>query len=436
MSWRSWVAVTFSVAATAFWACRKPVPEERVYTGPASGGTGGNAVGGAGGGAGTAATGGSAGAAGGGLGGAPPDLPFTKQNLLAQVADCAVAHYAAFETRAKELSDKTAAYAGDPSEDNRQAARTAWALAIDRWQEAELFRFGPAARPKDDPGGQDIRDNIYSWPLVSRCKIEEQIVSEAYAAPDFAQTLANGRGLWAAEYLLFYPSSDNACSQFSPINANGTWSALGATTLALRKAKYAHAIALDVHARAQALLKAWDPAAGNFRRELLLGEGSSVYESEQHALNAVSDALFYVEMEVKDLKLGTPVGLNECFSTSCPEAVESPFAQRSIEHIRRNLVAFRRLFQGCYADYAGLGFDDWLRAVGAGALADDMTAAIVQALAALDAIPPPLEQAVVQDPLPVKTAHAAIKTITDPLKTELVTVLNLELPLIVQTDND
>ncbi len=184
------------------------------------------------------------------------------------------------------------------------------------------------------------------------------------------------------------------------------------------------------------MVAAWDPAQGNFRRELLLGSGSSTYDTEQHALNAVSDALFYVEMDLKDLKLGTPIGLNDCQSSSCPESVESPFAHRSVEHMRRNMVAARRLFEGCYADGAGLGFDDWLREVGQGAMADDMVQSLATARAALDALPSPLEQTVVTNPLPAQQAHAAVKQFTDVLKSDFVTVLNLDLPKAVATDND
>lgn len=434
-------------AAAVVSGCRKPPPDEIVFTGappqPSTGGSG--AVGGFGGTSGTGGTladSGSDGAAGTGgypgqLAGTPPAVEFTKANLLVQVADCAISHYQAFEARAAVLRDRAQTFASDRSTENADAARSAWIDAIASWQLAELFQFGPAARPKA-PGAQDFRDNIYAFPLGNRCKVEEQIVSQAYAQPDFpTATLINGRGLAAAEYLLFYPGTDNACSKFSTINAQGTWAALDAATLAQRKSLYAAAVAKDVHARAAGLVVAWDPAGGNFRKELVeAGAGSSLFATDQDALNAVSDALFYTDNELKDLKLGKPLGLIDCFTATCPEAVESPYALRSTAHVRANLVGLRRLFEGCYADGAGLGFDDWLRAAGAGDLADRMVADIATARAAVDALDPPLEQAVVTHPARVQVVHAAIKKITDELKTEFVTVLNLELPQTVEGDND
>jgi hypothetical protein len=44
--------------------------------------------------------------------------------------------------------------------------------------------------------------------------------------------------------------------------------------------------------------------------------------------------------------------------------------------------------------------------------------------------------AVVSDPVKIQELYAAVKVVTDVLKGELVTVLNLELPGAVEGDND
>jgi predicted lipoprotein len=430
----------------AYSACRKPPPDENVYTGakPAGGGGTGGAIVGGGGtvstGGGSGGTAGSADAGGGtggfdGLGGSPPDVPFTKRALLEQIAACARAEYAAFEESAVVLRDDAQAYTTDPTEANASKARSAWVGAIQRWEEVELFRFGPAAR-STEPGGQDIRDQIYAFPLVNRCKIEEQIVSKTYETSAFATSLVNARGLGAIEYLWFYAGTDNACSPFSVINGNGSWAALGAELLP-RKIAYGSAAASDVLTRASSLVAAWDPARGNFTKQLVdAGVGSSVFATEQDALNAVSDALFYVEVEVKDLKLGHPLGLKDCFTTTCAEEVESRWAKQSTEHLAANLLGFRRIYEGCYADGAGFGFDDWLRAIGANEIADGMTADLAAARAAVTALDPPLEQALLSDPAKAQVVYDAVKKLTDALKTEFVTALNLELPKTVEGDND
>jgi predicted lipoprotein len=355
--------------------------------------------------------------------------------LLQQIAACVRAEYDAFELTAVELEARTAAWDADPTPQKRDEARAAWVAAIARWQEAEPMRFGPAAR-STEPGGQDLRDQIYSWPLVNRCKIEEQLVAKAYAAPGFSTSLVNSRGLGAIEYLSFYDGNDNGCSQFSTINASGSWAALG-NELGERKLDYALAASNDLVLRAQALRAAWDPARGGFEQQLIqAGNGSNVFATDQDALNAVSDGLFYIELELKDQKLAHPLGLKDCFTPTCPEDIESRWARRSTDHLRANLLGFRRVFEGCYADGAGLGFDDWLRAVGANDIADGMTADLAGARAAVDALSPPLEEAIVSDPAKVQVVYAAVKKLTDALKTEFVTALNLELPKTIEGDND
>jgi len=359
----------------------------------------------------------------------------TRAVLLEAITTCNMELLDAFRVAAEEFDAAAAAAKDDPA--SRDQARAAWGKAIDVWQKAELFQFGPAG-PSTTPGGKGLRDYVYSWPLVSRCLIEQNLVSQAYDKTDFSATaLVNMRGLAAAEYLLFYPGSDNACSPATNINATGAWAALTPAELATRKAHYASAAATDVARVARDLVKAWSPEGGNFQAQIAnAGESGSVYTTEQMALNAVSDAIFYVELEVKDAKLARPLGLLNCESATCPEAVESRYAGRSRTHIRNNLLGLRMLMAGC-KDGEGVGFDDVLTAVGASSLAERMTSDIDAAIVAADALQnDDLAKELETNAAGVQNLHAAVKKITDALKTEFVTVLDLELPQVLEGDND
>jgi predicted lipoprotein len=368
-----------------------------------------------------------------------PTAPFTKLALLRAVGDCALARYRDFESRAGTLAQAAQAHAEAPDDARVEAAQAAWLAAMASWQRAEQFRFGPAAR-SGDPGGQNLRDEIYVFPLANPCRVDQQLVERTYASATFSTSLSSARGLSAIEYLLFHTGSGNACSASIAINANGAWAALGNSEIAQRRADYAAAAAQDVLARATALVQAWEPSGGDFARELTsAGAGSTVFAMDQDALNAVSDALFYVENEVKDLKLGWPLGLvPDCLSSPnpCPNDVESRYARASTDHLRQNLAGFRELFQGCGHGHSGLGFDDWLHEVSAGELATRMLDAITGAERAVDTLSPPLEEALVADIEAAQAVHGAVKALTDLLKTEFVTVLNLELPAVAEGDND
>jgi uncharacterized protein len=419
-------------------SCRSPLPEEHVYTGrngaPRSSGGRPNTP--------PKTTGAAAPAAGSaGVGGAEPPGPavvaFTKAALLAAEADCTLGELRHFRSLAEALRDRCEEFSNTHGAEQEDAARRAFRAAMSAWQMLEVHRYGPAARKGDDPaGGQDLRDEIYAWPLGGRCNVELQLVSKGYAQPGFAAQLINVRGLGTLEYLLFNEDASNGCPSYSPLNAQGTWAALGLEELRTRKAEYARVVADDVLAHATALVAAWE--GGRFREQLVAaGSAGSPYTSEQAALNAVSNALFYVEREVKDKKLALPPGISpDCTSGSCPELLESQYAGLSTENIRQNLRGFRQLFWGCGPRASGLGFDDWLNEVGAGELERRMATAFEGATLAFEQLDPPLERALLSKPEVATVAYQSLKRFTDLLKTEFVSALRLELPTGTETDND
>ena len=362
---------------------------------------------------------------------------FSKRALLRAAAGCAEAQHRKFSAAATALANAVSALPATPTGADFSAVHSPFAQAMTAFQVVEQFRVGPAARAMD-PGGQDLRDWIYSFPQVNRCQIDRNLVREAYAG-SLDGVLLNARGLAALEYLLFYQGAENACSMGIDINSLGTWAALSTAERDTRRAAYAKALANDVVKRAEALVHAWESGGGNFAQQLIgAGAGSDVFASEQAALNALGHALFYIEKEVKDYKLGWPLGMvAECTTGHCPEASESPYARLSASNIAANVEGFRLLFQGCGDSYDGVGFDDWLRAVNPD---DDLAERMIEGLdgiqVALSELTLPLEDAFYDAPAEARALHAAVKRLTDPLKTEFVTVLNIDLPMTAEGDND
>lgn len=364
------------------------------------------------------------------------DRAFDKQALVDSFAECAAHVYCEFEGLAQIFAEKAAAFAEAPSDSARREAQQAWAFALRAWQEAELFRFGPAA-DATEMGGKDLRNAVYAYPNVSRCRVDEQLVNQAYREGNFASSLPTARGLGAAEYLLYYDGSSNACSQFSTINGKGTWAALSANELAARRRAYAAAVAANVRDTARELSTLWNPEGGSFYAEFTqAGRASSTYPALQSALNAVSNALFYMEVELRDTKLGVPAGITSTCNPVCPDLVESFYAQLGNEFLKANLRGFRRLYQGCGPSFEGLGFDDWLREAGATSVADRMLAALDGIDAAIAALDPSFERTLVQDPAKVVAAFEAVRELTNLLKGEFLQALGLAKPMALEDDND
>lgn len=370
--------------------------------------------------------------------GVEPVLPdggatVTRAAVVGAAADCAVLSAKEFRDAVATLKTATATFAGSGSAADRQAARESFHVAFDAWQVNEVLQFGPSA-PSTMPGGLDMRDQIHSWPLVSRCAMEQALVAKSYEG-GVSSMLVNQRGLPALEYLLFYEGDDTACDATSPIVTQGTWAAMTSVERASRRRAYAAQVALDVHGRASELVAQWE---NGFKVSMATaGNGSALFPTTQAALNTVTDALFYVETAMRDAKLARPLGLRDCAAAPCLDQLESPYAGRSKRNIAYNLIGVRRVIMGCEADGSGIGFDDLLVSVGAQTTAQQLEASVASAQAAVTAIvEPDLKDALIADPASVRALYDAMKGITDRLKTDFLTVLDLERPSSLETDND
>jgi hypothetical protein len=106
--------------------------------------------------------------------------------------------------------------------------------------------------------------------------------------------------------------------------------------------------------------------------------------------------------------------------------------------LKANLSALRQLLEGCDdASFNGVGFDDLIDAQGAFSLSARLKERLLAAQVALDALEEPdLSQSLVTDPASVRAVYDALKGVTDLLKSEFVTVLDVELPMGLEGDND
>lgn len=362
---------------------------------------------------------------------------FDRNTLLTSITDNVVlVALDDFWLKAQALEAAAAAFATSSSDTDKEAAKQAWRAAMLSWQHVELMQLGPAGSATEVAGGADFRDEIYSWPIVNRCRVDQETVEENYNnSTAFVAEPVNVRGLDALEYLLFNDSAANACPPQNVINTAGGWDAI-AGQLPAHRAAYAATLAKLVAVEAQALRAAWSQGFADELRNA--GQGASSYPSAHAALNAVSDAMFYIESETKDVKLAAPVGLSDCDVMVCPDKLEFALSQASKGAIEHNLLAFESMFYGGPPDQEdAVGFDDWLVALGAGELATEMGDAIVVAKGALAAIEEDdLAVALADDRESVEALYFAIKGVTDKFKVDVVTVLDLDLPNKVQGDND
>lgn len=314
----------------------------------------------------------------------------------------------------------------------RDAVQATFEAAFLTWQRLEVMQIGPMGSSLSAISGEDIRDEVYSWPTVNPCRIDQETVEAGWIEDAwFTDNLVNTYGLDAMEYLLWAPD-DNDCPSQVAINADGTWDDLGPQAIALARAEYALVLGDRVSGQVEALLQTWQEDGGNFVGHLARTTADSPYASDTEALNAVFDALFYLEKITKDRKLATPLGLKDCEVEDCATSVESPWATLGAPAIHANLIGFRALFTG--GD--GAGMDDLLVEVGEEDLANEMISHLDEAIDLAEAMEGSLEDLVRNDPEGVEDLYSAVQKACALLKGDIAVVLTLQVPAEAAGDND
>lgn len=312
----------------------------------------------------------------------------------------------------------------DPSA--REATVDAWRDAVTSWHRVEVMQLGPLA-PASEPGGQDLRDAVYSWPdTVNPCRVDQETAAGAFSDPGWADgALVNVQGFDAMEQLLF-GGAENVCPSRVPPNSDDAWETLGADGVRARRAAFAAVLADGLVVNIDAAIDAMDAFAAELSTE------GGVYADQRDAMNAVYRAVFYMETVGKDRKLAQPLGLRDCDEDTCPEDVEHLASGQSLEALRANLDGFEALFFG--GD--GIGMDDVLEAKGHGDISASIRAALADSRAKADALDRAIDEGLQADPEAVRALHDAVKAITDEVKGDVATVLSMSIPSEAAGDND
>jgi len=369
----------------------------------------------------------------------PPDDGFDRSALLADLGeDVVVPTYRAFDSDVDELVVAVAAYCdalgGDGEAAALETSRQAWRDAMVSWQRAEVMLFGPAAMNENT-----LRDRVYSWPLVSSCAVDQDVNEKRLDSGfDISTRLTNRRGLDALEYLLFADSLEHTCpSQAAPEG----WAGLADDERRAARCAYAADATADLAVQSQTIIDAWAPEAGNYLADFVgAGTEGSSFDSAQEAINVVSDALFYVDDEIKDMKLGATTGItdNSCNTPQAPcfDDLESPYANHSLENLIANMEGVQLVFLSGAPGQDGVGFDDFLTALNAGDLATSMAGELESALTLAGELSGTLRSSLEDDYDGVVAVHSAIKVFNDDLKTQFLTILGLDIPEAAAGDND
>lgn len=362
---------------------------------------------------------------------------FNQQQLVTSVVNNAILpSYNDFKSKAQQQVTDVKAWCdaqvlntGDIS-GLKQTAQTSWRSAMDAWQVAEVMQIGPLLA-----NDNSLRNKIYSWPNISRCAVDQDVVRAEDDGYNIADRTNTRRGLDAMEYLLFSPNLEHSCT--IPGTEPVGWNERTELSRNIARCQFANLVANDLVTNVDDVIQQWQGDTGYAQRLINAGQAGAAIDDIHKAVNEISDALFYIDSSTKDAKLATPLGLfaNDCGAQPCAQNVESPLSQHSLNNIINNLKGLDLLFRGGTGDSA-VGFDDYLVDVGDSATALKMQQDISTAIQTASAINVSLAQALEQNPDSVTAVHTDVKDVTDSLKADFINSLALQLPATSAGDND
>ncbi|MDX1588910.1 MAG: imelysin family protein [Oleiphilaceae bacterium] len=364
----------------------------------------------------------------------PAMLTNLGENIMLPAMEDFSVQSAALEQAALDYQQALRDSGGDEVPQAKNDFQTAWQQAILAWQSVEVMQVGPLV-----DGPRELRNEIYSWPSTSTCAVDQEVIAAEVDNYDISDVTPLRKGLDALEYLLYTADLNETCPD--NVDSVQNWNNRLDSDKRQTRADFAVHVAAGINSRGSELVNAWKGTDGYLAKLSDPEAAGSGFSSAQDAVNTVSDALFYIEKQVKDIKLAEPLGIKGTCDNACPELVENPLSQRSKEHVRQNMVAFQSLFLGNAADSteARLGFDDLLNAASgenvAGAMETDINATLDEIanlsgsfFAALDGAATGREQ--------IQVIHDKAKKVTDRLKEDFLTVIGLSIPDAAAGDGD
>lgn len=291
--------------------------------------------------------------------------------------------------RAVMLNNAIIKFRFDKTAGNLAAARQHWVNTRRPWEQSEAFLFGPVDTEGLDPA-------MDSWPVNAvdlQNLLDSDTVLTAALASGFNDDL---KGFHVIEFLLYGIGGNKTNSDFTE-----------------RELQYLGAIAEVLMNDTERLAQAWSPNGGNFLAKFAqAGSDTSVYDSEKAALQEMIENIIGIADELRRFKLEEPTRTRDATK------VESQFSFNSRADFMDNVRAIRNAYTGNYLTSEGPGLNALVKATNP-ALDTKINEQIEAALVAIDAIPQPFADSILNNPESVQNAIRVVSTLLVTLSNEL-----------------
>jgi predicted lipoprotein len=311
--------------------------------------------------------------------------------------------------RTAMLASASHAFVASPDATTLDTLQSAWRAARVPWKQTDAFRFGPQVM-------QSLATAIDQVP-VDPLKIDAELAGTSTIDGAFVAGLgANKKGFHTIEYFIF--GADDAA----------VLALLTSDALAPRRRDYLVACADHLAATAVQLRDAWVGYAAKIADP---GEGNMEFPTIKASIDAlVNESVFQAEV-IADARIGKPMG-TATGGTPQPALQESGPSDNSIADMTETLIGIRNIYFGSRTGEPGKGIGGLVLAANP-ATDRDVRAALATAFTAIEQIPPPYSQALVDQRPEVMAAYTAVQELQRVLATEVIATLGATLKF---NDND
>lgn len=338
----------------------------------------------------------------------PAGNSFNKAAMLENIGrSVAIASYTELNTALVDLEETASAFETERTAANLEMLRTQFLQTYALWEACSVFEFGPAAEHR-------LRLTLNTFP-ADTAQINANVEAGTYDLS--AAQNSDAKCLPALDHLLF--SRGNVAASLA-------W--LKDEQYSENRVEYLTANIVLARQEVQEVLSNWQPTGGNYLDDFKNNTGSSVSSSLGFLVNQVC----YEYELLKNARIGIPLG-KKTLGVAQPEKVEAPASQHSLALAIANLNGI----EAAWAGGSGSGIDDYLDALGAKHGSQNLSTAIRSGFAdvrtKLEAVEPPLQQAVAEKSPEVEAAYAAIEQLVVLLKVDMPSQLGVQ---ITYQDND
>jgi len=339
---------------------------------------------------------------------------FDRATLLNNVGNnIIIPNYLILKQSGDSLYDFTLNFVTSPDVASLTVLRNHFLETYKDWMHCSMFEFGPAATDL-------LRGSVNTFPCDTT-QIQSNIVSGTW---DFMQAVnIDAIGFPAVDFLLF----GNGLSDAQLIDLYTT------DLQAANRKNYLTDVVNDLRNRVNTVYQAWIPSGGNYIASFVASTGTDVGSSLGYLVNQLN----YDYEILKNPRIGIPLG-KMTLDIPLPEKCEGVYGAYSLVLAMEQVKAIENVFRGrSRSGTDGVGLAEYLDYLGAQSGGQSLSTAIVakfaEIIAAMQALPGPLSQAVVSNAASVETVYQKIVQGLVLLKTEMPSALGI---LITYQDAD